>query len=464
MKLSDVFKPLDETKFNMFHVKSLITTGMGVFTDGYDLSSIGIVLTAALASFGLNSKSPDYGFWTSWLASSVFIGSALAAIVFGFLVNKGRKTFYGIDVAILTIGAALQAFVSSPLQLVLVRFLLGIGIGADYVLSPTIMAENANAKDRGKKLALGFGLFWGFGATTAASVYLLLQSLGLPSSEIWRIVLGAGAIPAASVIYLRRKIPETPRYLLRIKGDAKKFEEVVRQISGKMTNANNNLKDTNSLVTYFKNQWKIFLIATLLWYLFDVVAYAGTLFGPTQIAKSIGINNPPLFQIIIEFGFVIPGGLVALATLDKIGRKKMQTIGFIGMALALLGFSIIKMLPEGATIPAVLTLIVYGMNNFWSQAGPGSVSAVGMLGVELAPTKARGIVQGITVAGGRLGAFTIGQLAPLFLFSPRLGVPALGIFLAVVAIASAVITYLLVPETKGKPLEEASMEIQYVKS
>ncbi|MFP3260464.1 MAG: MFS transporter, partial [Sulfolobus sp.] len=56
MNLKDVFKPLDERNFDVWHIKSLITTGMGVFTDGYDLSSIGIVLTTVLASFGINSK------------------------------------------------------------------------------------------------------------------------------------------------------------------------------------------------------------------------------------------------------------------------------------------------------------------------------------------------------------------------------------------------------------------------
>jgi len=73
---------------------------------------------------------------------------------------------------------------------------------------------------------------------------------------LWRIILGAGAIPAASVIYLRRKIPETTRYLLRIKGDVKQFETVVKQIAGKTVNVNEDLKDKNPLLISSKPREK----------------------------------------------------------------------------------------------------------------------------------------------------------------------------------------------------------------
>ena len=457
MKLSDVFKPLDDKKFDMFHIKSLLTTGMGVFTDGYDLSSIGIVIGAVLASFGLHSKTPEYNYWEAWVSSSALIGAAIGAIIFGILSNKGRKTFYGIDVALLSIGAVLQAFVSSPLELVLVRGLLGLGVGADYVLSPLIMAEHANAKDRGKIIALGFGLMWGFGATVAAGIYLVLTSLGYSLDTVWRVVLAAGAIPAASVIYLRRKIPETSRYLARIKGDMKAFENIVKQVAGKEVRVNENLKDTNSFSEYFKKQWKIFLAAASLWFLFDVSAYTGILFGPTAIAISVGINNPAVFQFITEFGFTVPGGLLALATIDRVGRKPMQIIGFVGMAGSLMSFSFFRPL-----LPAFLALIVYGMYDFFMQAGPGSISAAGMLGVELAPTKVRGTVQSITVASGRIGATTAGLIVPTIIL-PSVGVDGLALILSLLTFLAAAITYFFIPETKGKPLEESSMENQYVK-
>ncbi len=455
MDIRSVFKPLDEKKFSWFHVKSMITTGMGVFTDGYDLSSIGIVLLTVLSSFGITKHSPDYALYTSLISGSALIGAAVGAIIFGILSNRGRKTFYGVDVALMTVGALLQAFVTSPLELVLVRLLLGLGVGADYVLSPMIMAEHSNAKDRGKVIALGFGLFWGFGATLAAVIYLALSYAGVSPDVTWKVVLAAGAIPAASVIYLRRKIPETPRYLARIKGDVEGLRNVIKEVAGQDTQVSGELKDVKTFSEYFSKFGKTFLVACMLWFLFDIVAYSGILFGPSLIAQSLGINSG-VFQLLNEGLFVVPGGLVALAFIDRLGRKPLQTVGFIGMALSLFAFTAYKDL-AGAAFSPLIAYVLYGMMNFAQQAGPGSISASGLLGVELAPTKVRGLVQSLTVASGRTGASLTSFVFPL-LFSIYGEGFAVG-FLGAIALIATVITLLFVPETKGKPLEEASQEV-----
>src|SRR5690348_12761747 len=106
----------------------MFTTGMGVFTDGYDLSSIGIVLTLAQGSFGIAKLS---AFQFGWLAGSALVGSAIGAAVFGVLAQRGRKRYYGVDVALMAIAAAAQAFAPNLWTLVAIRFVLGIGVGAD---------------------------------------------------------------------------------------------------------------------------------------------------------------------------------------------------------------------------------------------------------------------------------------------------------------------------------------------
>ncbi|MCG3109572.1 putative sialic acid transporter [Metallosphaera sp. J1] len=453
--MKDLFKPLDEKKLSFFHFKSLITTGMGVFTDGYDLSSIGIVLLLVLSEFGVTSKSPDYVSITAGISGSALAGAAVGAIIFGILSNQGRKKFYGIDVGLMTLGALLQAFVTDPTQLIIVRFLLGLGVGADYVLSPMIMAEHANAKDRGKIIALGFGLFWGFGATTAAILYLALQAAGVPPSLIWRIVLAAGAIPSASVIYLRRKIPETARFLGRIKGDVEGVKDVIREVTGTEVNLSSKIKDETSFTQYIKRNLGLFISAIILWFLFDIVAYSGILFGPSIIANSLGINSG-VFQLLIEGGFTVPGGIIALSLIDRVGRKPLQVIGFVVMAISLVSFAFYKSY-AGATFSPVLAFFLYGLQNLGSQAGPGSVSASGILGVELAPTKVRGLVQSLTVAGGRIGATLTSFVFPS-LFQ-HYGESFAVYFLATIAAVAAVITFVAIPETKGKPLEESSNEV-----
>ncbi|MCL4318596.1 MAG: MFS transporter [Firmicutes bacterium] len=447
-----VFTPLDQAKFGWFHAKSIFTTGMGVFTDGYDLSSIGIVLTLALASFGVKSLT---GIESSLLAGSALVGAAAGAVLFGFLANHGRKAFYGLDVLIMAVAALAQAFVTNIPELIIVRFILGIGVGADYVLSPLIMGEHSNAADRGKSIALGFGITWGLGATFAAALYLVLAAYHVPPNLIWRIVLAAGSIPAASVIYLRRKMPETARFLARIAGDDQKVEQVLTEVVGRKTGKlpEGSLRDPHTVRYYFAHQWKRFVAAAVLWFLFDIVAYSGILFGPSLIAKGIGLSAGT-FQLVMEFCFVVPGGVVAMLLIDRWGRKPLQILGFIGMAISLLAFSFYR--GEAAAIPLV-GLLLYGMENLLQQAGPGSVSASGMLGVELAPTKVRSLVQALTVASGRLGASLTAFVFPA-IFKVLGESFAIG-FLGSIAAVAAVITLFAIPETKKESLESSAAEM-----
>src|SRR5207302_9851986 len=99
----------------------MCTTGMGVFTDGYDLSSIGIVLSLAQASFGVDKLTPfQYGS----LAGSALVGSAIGAAIFGALAQNGRKRYYGVDVGLMAIAAAAQAFAPNLWTLIAIRFVL----------------------------------------------------------------------------------------------------------------------------------------------------------------------------------------------------------------------------------------------------------------------------------------------------------------------------------------------------
>ncbi len=447
----DPYVYLDNKKLGFFHWKSLVTTGMGVFTDGYDLSSIGIVLPLVLLSFGIKSLT---GIESSLLAGSALIGAVMGALIFGLLANKGRKRFYGLDVTIMAVAAVLQIFAANPIELILIRTVLGIGVGADYVLSPMIMGEHANARDRGKIIALGFGLFWGFGATVAAMVYLGLHGI-VSDSILWRVVLAAGSVPAVAVIYLRRKMPETARYLGRIKGDRSGAAEVIHGVSGSNVDPATIMKDDNGFGYYLRKQWKVFLTASILWFLFDMVAYAGILFGPSLIAKGLGIN-PGDFQLLMEGFFVVPGGLVALSLIDKRGRKPLQIAGFIGMAVALVSFGVYNHIAGITAIPAV-ALLLYGSQNLLQQAGPGSVTASGILGIELAPTKIRGTIQALTVASGRTGAAVSTFIFP-YLFGVY-GESFAVYFLGAIAVVAAIVTLVWIPETAREGLEKASGEM-----
>ncbi len=307
-------------------------------------------------------------------------------------------------------------------------------------------------------MALGFGLFWGLGASTAAGLYLILHAMGIPLDLIWRIILATGAIPAAAVIYLWRKIPETTRYLGRIKGDIDGVKKVIKEVTKTEVSIMTNVKDNVKALDYFKTNWRPILIAAILWFLYDIPAYAGILFGPSLIASKLGLD-PATYQLVNEAFFIIPGGLVALLLIDRVGRKPLQIIGFIGMTLALTSFAFYIQSPN--YIP-LIAIIFYGLEQFSSQSGPGSVSASGVLGVELAPTKIRSIAQGITVVGGRLGATFASFIFPSLYV--QYGLSFAVIFVAIASGIAALLTFLFIPETKSKSLEEASREIEFVKA
>ena len=436
------FTAIDEAKFKAFHWRAILTTGLGVFCDGYDLSSIGIVLPLVIASFGIAKIG---GLESAMLAASALVGAAVGALIFGVLGQKGRKRFYGLDVFLMGVMAIAQAFAPNLEWLIAIRFVLGIGIGADYVLSPTIMAEHSNRANRGRTIGLGFGVMWPLGALFAGLLNLLLAGLGLSHDLQWRIVLAAGAVPAFAVLYLRRRMPETARYLARIAADPGAALEVIQSITGRPEAPP--AYDSRPFGQVFAQHARVIFSAALLWMLFDIVIYSGILFGPSLIAKSLGLG-PIEFSLLMAVVFSIPSTLYyAFFGLDKFGRKPLQVAGFVAAAIMLITFALLK---QNLSELPLLGLIVFGLYTI-AINGAASVSGAGILGVELSPTRIRTVGQSITVVGGRIGASISAFLFPL-LFTHMGEAGVIGL-LAGVALLGAVCTHLLVPETAGVSLE-----------
>ena len=438
------FSKLDDQPLSRFHIRAMFTTGMGVFTDGYDLSSIGLVLPLCLGSFGIDHIS---GLQSGLLTGSALVGSAIGALVFGWLAQKGRHKFYGIDVAIMAAAAFVQAFAPNLWTLIAIRFVLGIGVGADYVLSPTIMAEHSNVRDRGKKLGFGFGAMWGFGAIFASLLLLVLRQAGVSNELQWRIVLGFGAVPALSVLHLRRSLPETARFLARVEGNADKARAVLTGITGH-AGETEPLADKRTWRELWAKHSRAVLGAAALWMLYDIVLYSTVLFGPSVIAE--GMHLDEISFTLISYGLLgTPGTLLGCWLVDPVGRRKLTAIGFGLCGLGLLGFAPVL---SGAREAPVLTFAMFALFNFTLCMGPGAISGAGLLGVELAPTRIRSIAQGITVVGGRLGAALAAFVFPALL--GVIGATWLMVALAGVSLFGAAITFVVVPETARRSLEE----------
>ena len=442
------FAVLDELKFKRFHWLALFTTGMGVFTDGYDLASIGIVLPLVLASFGVAHLT---GFESGALAGSALVGAALGALIFGPLAQNGRKKFYGYDVLLMAVMAFAQVFAPTLWWLIGIRFVLGIGVGADYVLSPTIMAEHANRPNRGKKIALGFGVMWQAGALAAALMALLLLGTGISPDLRWRIVLAFGAVPALSVLYLRRKMPETARFLARLAGDTAGAAQVVEEISGAPARQTP-IRDRRPLGEVFARHAGPIFGAALIWMLFDIVIYSGILFGPSLIARGLGMSAG-VFGLLVPVLFILPAALAGAFLVDRAGRKLLTAVGFLGSAVSL---GLFAWLHDAAMAAPVFGFALFGLYNVMIVVGPGTVAGAGLLGVEVSPTRIRSIGQAVTVVGGRIGASISAFVFPvLFGVMGEQGVIWL---LAATSLVGAACTLFVIPETARRSLEDINAD------
>jgi len=442
------FAAIDEQKMQSFHVKTMLVTGLGVFCDGYDISALGLVLKPVLHSYGIEKLT---NIEAGGLSAMALVGSAVGALIFGLLAQKGRKRFYGVDALILGVAAVAQVFMPSLWWLIACRFVLGIGVGADYVLSPVIMAEHANRKDRGKTLGLGFGTMWPIGALAAALLNLLLDAFHVPPDLVWKLVLAGGAVPALGVMYFRRTMPESARFLAKLAADKTQATAVMQQVGGVAAVAPD--ADTRSFGSVFALHWRHIFAAALLWMVYDLVVYASILFGPNLIAENLHIQ-PSIFQIESELIFVIPASVLASwFIIDRLGRKPLQVWGFIGGAVVLGIFAILR---SAAAELALLAFFVYGLFNV-ALTGPGLVSGAGIYGVELAPTRIRSVAQSITVVGGRIGAAMSGFVFPVV--QGHIGFVATMWGLAGLSLLGGVLSLLLVPETSSRSLEDINSEL-----
>src|SRR6266699_1657750 len=148
-----VLAALDDSDLSGFHLKAMITSGMGFFTDAYDLFIIGVVLAILTPIWHLSALE------ISLLGSTSLIAAALGAVIFGRLADHiGRHAIYGYTLIVLAIGALASAFAPGVIWLIVFRFILGLGIGGDYPLSATLLSEYANRRVRGKLVTMVFSM------------------------------------------------------------------------------------------------------------------------------------------------------------------------------------------------------------------------------------------------------------------------------------------------------------------
>jgi len=495
--ITEIYRPMDQASVGPKHWLTVLTAGMGFFTDAYDLFIIGTVTVLLTPIFHLNTGQ------ISLLNSISLLASVAGALTFGKLMDRwGRKRMYGVEVAILVLGAILCAVAWNFDSLFIFRILVGYGVGGDYATSAVITSEYSNQKSRGKLIGTVFAM-QGFGLIAGPAIASIFLGAGVPNDVAWRLMLGLGAIPAASVIYLRRKIRETPRYTMSVQGDAATTAETVAWITGKhpaigangsrpvaastaggvptvaasttrgaglgaaatggrgRDRGGNRGSGTNGSANGLSARlssmpFLLRLIGTAgSWFLLDIAFYGNSVSSPL-ILKLLQPKGSLLSHTLISLGIfavaAFPGYWVAVWLLDRIGRKRIQWQGFAVMALA---FALIWVIPDGATALGIF-LPLFAISYFFIEFGPNMTTFV--YPSEVFPTSVRGTGDGISAAAGKTGGFLGALLVPHLLAS--MGISGVMGIMAAVSVVGIGLTLVALPEPKGQTLEQASAEVE----
>ncbi len=449
----DTLAQLDAAGVTGFHWKVMFISGMGFLTDAYDLFIIGVAMEL------IKEEWHPAPFAVGLVTSTALLASAFGAIAFGRIADiLGRKRIYGYEVLVLAIGAIASAFSPNIWFLIAMRVILGIGIGGDYPVSSTIMSEYSGKATRGLMVTLVFTM-QAAGLIIGPLLAVGLIASGLSHDLIWRLLLGFGAVPALAVFQMRRGLAETPRFLLAA-GEHEDLGHVARRTLGHVRELPSGQTRPTARAKFWagfsrlmsKRYLAVRLVgASLAWFLMDFAYYGNTVSSPMvlrAIAPEESLLTRTLVQLAIFAIAAAPGYLLAAVTMDKLGRKTIQIIGFAMMAVT---FAAMALLPgiERLVIPFI---IIYGISYFFTEFGPNATTFV--YPAELFPVETRTTGHGIASAAGKLGAFVGVFLFPIFMAWN--GLIAAEAAAAVASVLGLLVTLWMLPETKGLSLEELS--------
>jgi MFS transporter, PHS family, inorganic phosphate transporter len=445
-KRSD-FSEMDDAGISKEHWKIMFISGMGFFTDAYDLFVIGIVMALLKPMWHVGKVEEGL------VESTALLAAAIGALLFGRIADMvGRKRIYGVEVLVLAAGAVACAFSPNIWWLIGFRFILGVGIGGDYPVSATIMSEYAGKAHRGMLVTLVFAM-QAAGLIVGPLFAAALLSTHISQDIIWRLLVSFGAIPALAVYWSRRHLRESPRFLKAVGQEEDQ--------SGKLKKAGHYDSKTHS-VSFWDGYHRLIdnklvlirlLGASSAWFLMDFAYYGNTVSSPL-VLSALGSDHTLLQKTLTQLGifaaFAAPGYAVAALTMDRLGRKTIQGLGFAMMAVT---FGLLALIPniEKLVWPFVL---IYGLSYFFTEFGPNATTFV--YPSEIFPVKVRTTAHGIAAALGKIGGF-VGVFTFPFLLHWN-GLPAAEGAAAIVSALGLIVTVFLLPETKGKSLEELSEE------
>lgn len=419
---------------------------------GYDTAVIAGAIGFLKIKFQLSAA------MTGWAASSAIWGCVVGVVIAGYMSDAlGRKKVLIITAVLFAISAIGSAIPSNLTQFVIARFIGGVGVGAASMLSPLYIAEIAPAKMRGTLVTM-YQLAIVIGINLIYFINLKISGLGDEDWNInhgWRYMLGSEVIPAGIFLIMLLFVPESPRWLTS-KSRPKEAQDILEKVNGK-ENAMRVMQEIKSALheekgtirELFSRGLRMALIVGVVLALFSqITGINAIIYYAPEILKNIGMErDAALMQTVIIGTTNTIFTFVAIAFIDKLGRKKLLLGGVTGMLVCLFAIGTLFYL-DLSSGPWLLIFIIGYIASFASSLGP----IPWVIMSEIFPTKTRGIAMSFATVILWIGVVLITQLTPMMMENLG-GAYTFWIFM-VNSIILLAFTWKMIPETKGKSLEE----------
>ncbi|GKU83764.1 MFS transporter [Niallia sp. NCCP-28] len=390
--------------------KLLGVAGLGWMFDAMDVGMLSFIIAALQADWNLSVKE------MGWIGSVNSIGMAVGALVFGMMADRvGRKNVFIITLLLFSIASGLSAFTTSLALFLILRFIIGMGLGGELPVASTLVSESVPTDKRGRVVVL-LESFWAFGWLLAAIIsYFVIPKYG------WEIALLISVLPAFYALYLRLNLPDSPQYL-----KVEKKQKLSPMESIKTVWAKENAKQTTML-------W-------ILWFCV-VFSYYGMFLWLPSVMVMKGFSLIKSFEYVLIMTLAqLPGYALAAYLIERIGRKFVLVFFLIGTAISALLFG---------TADTTIALMIAGiLLSFFNLGAWGALYAYTP---EQYATKVRGTGVGMAASFGRIGG-VLGPLLVPYLMGQNMSIAFIFTLFCITVFIGAAAVFFLGKETKNVEL------------
>ena len=434
-----LFGQLNTQRSTLYVLRLVFVSGGGMLLDGYNIVIIGLALSGIKTAFN-----PSH-FALVLIGVSALVGVMIGALMSGYITDRaGRKFVFILDLALLVLAALLSGLSQNIPELLICRFLVGVGVGIDFPVATSYVSELVPAKRRGTYMTLVIN-FFNVGALIAVVVAYQLHPLGLDLA--WRYMLAFSAGPAVLFLLIRIGIEESPRWLFE-RGRVHDAIRVVEKATGRPIGADDKEYLLHSgvrerglapYVELLTRYTKDTIFISIFFMLFQILFVSTGVLEPL-FATSLGVAGETTALLYWSFAIV---GVVMISILVEtpLGRRHTGLIGLAGTSLLI---AVLAFVPHSYALVIVIAYILLSL--VMNLAAPLHF----LYSPELFPTRIRATAEGWKQGVGRAAGIAVALLSPFVPFNA----------LMYIIFGFSVLAFLnqlfLARETRGKTLEELS--------